>query len=425
MLVLGSTLGALVAGSFLAKAGLRVVLLEEEVHAKRPPVLREPFLLTGLESGGPADAVLRELAISLLERRELVSDDLAFQLLLPGARIDVGRGRAALARELAAYGLSEEDPARSWLEAVDQLGDAVRAQLIEALPEEPSRFPIGAGRRASAPEIGSFPELPTELGPFADAWLSGLAPLDGRPSPQAMALLMRGARDGAMSGPNAGRGFLDLLRRRFVTLHGEVRSVERFGLVSERQEVGVELAREVLFARALIVAVPRAPLARVVGEVGDAPRWLLEGPPVDRAPRRILRAESDALPVGMAARVICSGDDAGGRPWSLTRAADPEDSRIEWLLASGHAVGDGGADSALGKLTPFSEGRIVAVDAGPDPRWDLDGVDLRFSELRSPTQLKRRPLIVGAGPEIAPELGFEGEVLFARHTAQRVVRALS
>ena len=37
----------------LACAGLRVALFEEECLAKRPPVLREPFLVTGLETGAP------------------------------------------------------------------------------------------------------------------------------------------------------------------------------------------------------------------------------------------------------------------------------------------------------------------------------------------------------------------------------------
>ena len=47
VLVLGSTLGGLIAATYLARAGLRVTLFEEDTHDKRLGLLREPFLLTG------------------------------------------------------------------------------------------------------------------------------------------------------------------------------------------------------------------------------------------------------------------------------------------------------------------------------------------------------------------------------------------
>ena len=68
VLVLGSTLGGLVAATYLARLGLHVVLLEEAAHAKRPTLLREPFLLSGLESSGRVMRVLRELALPLIEQ---------------------------------------------------------------------------------------------------------------------------------------------------------------------------------------------------------------------------------------------------------------------------------------------------------------------------------------------------------------------
>ena len=74
VIVLGSTLGGLVAGSYLARAGLRVVLLEEEAHRKRPGLLREPFLLPGLGRGGTVRRVIQELGLETHTVRETLRD---------------------------------------------------------------------------------------------------------------------------------------------------------------------------------------------------------------------------------------------------------------------------------------------------------------------------------------------------------------
>ena len=47
VLILGSPLGGLVAGSYLARAGLRVVLVDGAAHGKRPAILRDPFPVPG------------------------------------------------------------------------------------------------------------------------------------------------------------------------------------------------------------------------------------------------------------------------------------------------------------------------------------------------------------------------------------------
>ena len=143
-LVLGSTLGGLVAGSFLARAGLRVVLIEEEIHQKRPSLLREPFLLTGLERGGPVGELLGDLGIPLLERREIAPREIALQVLLPGgARIDVGRGRRVLSSELDLYGVVDRATALIWLGII--LFSAFVLFTLVTLPVE-----FDASRRAIA-----------------------------------------------------------------------------------------------------------------------------------------------------------------------------------------------------------------------------------------------------------------------------------
>jgi hypothetical protein len=67
----------------------RACCLEEETASRLPPVLREPFLLTGAQSGGILSAVLRELSVPLIDQRRIETDPLAFQVVLPDARVDV------------------------------------------------------------------------------------------------------------------------------------------------------------------------------------------------------------------------------------------------------------------------------------------------------------------------------------------------
>ncbi len=425
VLVLGSSLGALASGTALARTGMRVVLVEEEVHAKRPSLLREPFLLAGLEPGGPVDGLLRELAIPLLERRELIFDPLVAQVILPGgARVDVGGTRQALAAELAAFDIADAATAEGWLEASDSTGDSLRERLRD-VPAPSSRGLPGRlpGLRREPSFDASAPgEPPASLEPLLHAleWaLSGLALPVRAP---ARSLLLRGTRDGVARPAHAGRGLLDLFRRRFVALHGEIRSAAGFGVRTEGREVGVELARDRIFARALLLGAPREPLARAAEEAGGVPRWLSSAPPPSRVERRVLRAEAHALPIGMGSRVVVAAGVA--RIFSLARFPDPSDKATEWVVVSGPGAPEAATGSALGGLAPFAEGRIVAIDPGPSPRWDLDAVELRFPEPRAPEVVKRSPLVLCVGAERAPELGFEGELLLARRAAHTAAVAL-
>jgi hypothetical protein len=422
VLVLGSTLGALVAGTYLARTGLRVVLIEEEIHARRPALLREPFLLSGLETGGPLDSVVRELAIPLLERRDLVHDALALQLVLPGGvRVDVGRGRKALAAELDACGVCPADMAESWLGVSDAAAEALRERLRETPTPAARGLPGRLAAFLGEPEIeaADAADPPPALAVFAQAHADALSSYVGPLRSAARGLLVYGVRDGAAHPVHAGRGLNDLLRRRFLALHGEIRSARALGLRSERRALGVELRRETIFARALVLGVPRQPLAKAVAASGEVPTWL-SGPEPAPRPRVLLRADDRALPIGMGAR-LASAPSASGPGFSVARFADPSESRTEWLVVSGPGAREAGTD--LGGLAPFSDGRIARVEPEPGPVWDLDGVELEFAEPRAPATLRRQPNVVLVGPERAPELGLDGELLLARRTALLLARS--
>ena len=54
----------------------------------------------------------------------------------------------------------------------------------------------------------------------------------------------------------------------------------------------------------------------------------------------------------------------------------------------------------------------------------IDAADHRFLTPRVDANLRGKPAIVAVGPELAPGLGFEGEILLARQTAQRLAEKL-
>jgi hypothetical protein len=127
----------------------------------------------------------------------------------------------------------------------------------------------------------------------------------------------------------------------------------------------------------------------------------------------------------MATRAVCAEGDLATDAWWLVRSPDADDPKVEWVALYGAGAAAGRVwEPPLQAVAPFSEGRLVPVDVGPRPRWDRDGPELGFLSPRLPVTLKRRPLVVAVGPEVAPELGFEGEVVLARQLAERLAERL-
>ncbi len=419
-LILGSTLGAVVAGAYLARAGLRVALFEEQLHQQRPPLLREPFLLSGLDAGGPLDRVLVELGVGFHERRWIVKEPITLQLLLEEARLDFGKGSVALARDLELYGLCGFDEALRWLRGLEQRGTSQREALANDRPirREAGWTRIRPGLSGTRHES---PPPPRGILDGTNALRTALCAVEPGSLAQAPAVFGPVLADGGFRMDHAGHPFSDLLRQRFLAFHGEIRTIERFALFSEQGEVGIDTGRQQLFAPLLVVGAPRALLRRFLEEHEPAPRWLAGTPDPLEVPVALVRCARSALPSGMSGRVVEA--DRPALRW-ISRSPDPNDPSIEWLVLYGPGAEKTPQHEPLGRLAPFAGDRSLAIETGPAPRWDRDGVSLRFLAPHAPVLLERRPLVVAAGPELAPDLGLEGEICASRRSALRAIEAL-
>jgi len=453
VVVLGSALPGLIAAVRLAMGRLRVLLIEEEAAARLPFGVREPFFLAGA-SGGVLDTVLRALALPLIDRRRLQPRPLAYQVVLPGARIDLGVP-ALTSEELVAWGLAKPETARALVRGLAEAAAGERDALLEAAIVRTSRLP-GLGRGAASPRLPRHARgLPdevshpvAELATLFEAQVRALVHVASQtPPPEARARLLGGALEGGASFESAEESLLGLLRRRLQALHGEIRQLPgRFELVSVGELAGVAPAKsdDVWFGRALVLNTPLGPLTdwlTAPTPPGLAPDFL----PAAGALRRVgwvaLQIESEVLPEGMARRVIRVGDPT--RPLlgaNLLRIAlFPERQEREVLAIASFLLPDAELEQdlelehevveAVLELMPFARGRVRRLAPLPRPRWDDDlaledpapgsgwpgEVDLR---------LLSRPPVYRLAREQVGVLGVEGDCLLGWRAGEAILAEL-
>jgi hypothetical protein len=393
VVVLGSALPGLIAAVRLAMGRLRVLIVEEETAARQPATVREPFFLPGAGSGGVLDACLRALALPLIDRRRLAPEPIAYQVVLPEARIDVA-SPARTAEELVAWGLAKPEVARALVRGLAEAAAGERDALLEAPVVRALRLGAGLGRSA-APRLprharglpGEVSQPTDALAPWLEAQVRALINVATPATPpEARARLLGGALEGGAGFESADETLVGLLRRRFHALHGEIRLLPgRFELVSVGELAGVAPAQsdEVWFGRALVLNAPIGPLSDWLEHSGSAPDFL---PPRRRLRRRgwaALRMPREALPEGMARRVVRVLDPR--RPLegaNLVRVGiAPEKSGRDVQVVATFLLPEGDADASaleqdvaesLLELMPFARERARRALAGAGPNWDDD-----------------------------------------------------
>ncbi len=448
--VVGSALPGLVAAVRLGMRGARVLVLEEEAATQCFPALREPFWTSGAHKQGVLGGCLRALGVPLIDQRRIEADALAFQVVLPDVRLDVGEPHLSV-DEWVARGLAKPDEARALARAISDAAEAERDAMLDAPVVRAARRLTLTGRRASPTALdapatsatrpgrrvrglpGEVEEAPPRLRRILDAQVRALCCLgETTPSGNARARLLGAPFEGGASVRGSDPWLRTILRRRVESLYGEFRALAgRFRLVSVSGQPGVAPdeageSSEVWVGRALILNAPRAALAAAVAQ-NPLPEPLA-GPPLTRVRHAVhYRVPRELLPEGMAPRVILVRDpEDSAAPHdvlTLRHLPSPEDpSRAELIVGTvldatepDVAAREAEMEAAVTRLMPFAEGRLVRVPT-PEVVWDDDAAladpppgagwpgeaELRLGSRQPLYQLDRSS--VGG-------LGFEGEIL--------------
>lgn len=447
VLVLGGALGGLAAAVRLGSKGLRVCVVEEDEAARLPNFLREPFFLPGLGGAGPLDRALRELGLPPIERRDLVIDPVAFQVLLPDARVDVGRAEL-LASELVSWGLAKPEAAEALVAAIAAAGEAAERRIgaLEWIRRGGLR---GLARPAREPEpmpplAGVLREPAPALAPLLTAWTRALAgPASAALPPEAFGRVLAAPLAGGACFARPDTGLRTLLQRRIESLHGEFRTLAGpFRLAELGEDPGVAriTQADVWLGRALIVNAPGAQLAAALRGFGqEVPRWL-EGPaPVAREVRVHARALREAVPEPLARRAVLAGAASGcGSPeWPITLLQEPSTRGPQFveLVASASfpaehdvAAAEDTIAAGLGRLLPFAGSRVRRANALPRPLWDDEGVRFAAGPGGWPHGLELRAsrrVVYRLAREHVAALGPEGEILLGVRAGDAILADLS
>ncbi|MEN8183896.1 MAG: hypothetical protein ABFS46_15325 [Myxococcota bacterium] len=433
-IVLGSALPGLVAAARMGQRGHRVLIVEEEAAARLPGPVADPFYQGPPGGDGVVDACLAALKIGLRDRRRIEADGISYQVISPGARVDVA-SPGHTAGELVSWGLAKPEPARRMVRALAEAAQGQLALLLDApLVRRSMLRGLSRGRPATPaePRARQLPDLgflddPT-LSAFFGSQTQALCSVSGRLPLAARARLLGAPLLGGGSFSSSEVTLRRLLRRRIEELHGELRTVREFELVSVDPHPGVALpvTREVWLGRVLVLNAQPGLLAQALREdERTVPDFLDAPPPRQRSVTLDLRCEPGVIPEGMARRVVVRTDptpDVPARVMSIARWPGAAAHDAVHLVARTRIGADEDMAQArewvagtVHELMPFAEGRILQREHRI-PRWDDgevaldpmgDGTWPPEAELR----ISSRPPIFSLPRQALGSLGTEGDVL--------------
>ena len=388
--IVGSGISALVTAARLGMAGQRVLIVEEEATRTAFAGLREPFFLTGARDSGMLDLCLRELTLSLIDRRRIEEEEISFQLVDSNLRIDIGSAELS-ADELVAWGISKPEAAHALVRSLCEASEAERKAMLAS-----SVVRLGRRMSRALPRIGiegshhrglpaeaanATPEMARLMNAQVRA-LSNLA--TATPGPEAQARLLGSVLKGGAGFASGPPWLHEILRRRVESVFGEFRTLSRkFRLVSVMGQpaIAVEGNTEIWAGRMMIIAAPPTALANML-EKKDTPDFLKLARTTRRRLCVHLRARHRVLPEGMASRVVLL-DETGpaGVPGAVaTLSVFRRNDDPKWVDLVICSVAVEGIDHAEQEqrlveralaLMPFHGDQIERIPV-KQPLWDDD-----------------------------------------------------
>ena len=486
-IVVGTALPAHACGAILSKRGFRVLLVGQDRPAPSYRVgdltlPRAPFSFLAAHSP-VARRVLGELALYQTFRRHAVAMDPAFQVALPGHRLDLPLEESDLEREIERELPEVKRPAEDFLRNVDSASAHFDGMVERDLMWPPETF---FERREVARAAAHLPfdrdgggsdllaELPEEH-PFRHVVSAPVRFADGM-DPERLNALQRARlftawRRGAAALEGGMETLTAMLLERIETQGGELRLDDRVErIVLERRHVaGVRLtasdeemgAGHVLFGGGVYDMLRLLPDRRTYEEVFER-----LGEPQLRHYRFTLNVllAAEGVPVGMARDVFFLRDPSRP-PWAenlLHVEAHPADEQGRRLLCVEALVPRRGVEDvggyietfrerllgSLGELVPFLGKHVLVVDSphdGRPPQDMMEGRELVPDQPWSRGPATMRPLygypvtsalgvcalpvrtpvkrLLLCNDQVVPGLGQEGELLAAWSAARVVTKS--
>jgi hypothetical protein len=227
--------------------------------------------------------------------------------------------------------------------------------------------------------------------------------------------------------PDGGPGLVGHLRARALAAGAVIRPYETEALEVSQTGKGVAVTLggdRSLEAGLLVSGWPVSGLApRATDPLGThLARLAAIAAPARWAARLVLTVPRQVLPVGLGRRVVLDGEPG---PLLLAVYADRDDTvRLAATLLVDRPAADPGLANRIrehvGWLVPFLPAEAPAAFLPPDPRWPVRFRPARLRPVVIPPLPGRRVALVG--PDVAPRLGPEGEILAALAVAGALAR---
>ena len=482
--VLGANPAGLIAAALLARRRLRVLVVEDEStrteQERAGGIFRRIPYLFGCSAHQALDDVFTDIGVPLIAKKSIRPLPFAYQVILPGARVDLHADDELLAEEFQREFPDHVEPLRAFYAELDRIERGLRHLFAVRGCMPPrglrERWAFRRSLRHEHPDIAFYQNrritdlardygFDPRVGTFLRAQIAALGhqPGDSISAWEAAVTLtlFRGGSHTCYGGEDM---VLQMIRNRITALHGVFQPAEDGAPATGRLIARGRNVEEIAFgngervrAGAVISSLPPERLMRWIPESFWSRRYA--GRLQASRPGRVdlgfhFAIDADAVPVGMADQAIFVADperpleednllrfhlspeeEARSSPvrereMAVSLIADPERLRSDpdyekALLESVHRH--------IESFMHFAQGRYALIETRPsrEEMAATSSEDVFRYGVASEGSMTPLPMVFPpftnfavAGRGVFPALGLLGEILSARASSDRVIERL-